>query len=90
VSDAEEEIALTSRGDGLHSLLKRGRTAYFGNKLVVPLFFGILMNRKKTRRIILGGLLGLGLAMYIAAKIDTFTRWDSSAPGVFIRKHSLY
>ncbi len=51
---------------------------------------GAEMNRRRIFKAILGGLLGLQLIIYIAAKFDTFTRLDPHKPGIFFRKHVLY
>jgi hypothetical protein len=48
------------------------------------------MNRKRTGRIIGGGLLGLGAVIYVAAKIDFYTHYDPHLTGVYLHKHVYY
>jgi len=49
-----------------------------------------LMNATKTVRVVLAVLWGFFLALYVASKIRSFTRYDPLGIGSYLREHSTY
>jgi hypothetical protein len=48
------------------------------------------MQARSMARVFLGALWGISLALYIAAKINFFRRYDPVRVGDFLRQHSIY